>query len=304
VILAAALLAWPVPEAAPNRTPAAQQDGGKAPDGLNTLNNVARGAYRRARAEALARTGPVILVEGDDLVLKYGIQRTEVRFTPAAYHTLKSVSHVPLGIYALLAFAGDGELDAPRLYDLKEFSAAVAAAPKALEGTALTPAQRERQVQLLREYQEFLDAVVKARRCDRKRLTAFLKAVYPLVEANADEAAALQIDALHRQVGALRAKLTEKEWDRVVVVVMGTQLPRKDNLAVQYFARLLGEPGEGKRVVYAEALFDEAKALDLLGTRILDTHVGEAFFSDPLRMHRDLLGDAARKHLDQVFKKQ
>jgi hypothetical protein len=84
---------------------------------------------------------------------------------------------------------------------------------------------------------------------------------------------------------------------------MGSQLPRKDNLAVQYFARLLGEKGEGKRIVYAEAIFDEAKALALLGTRRIDTRIGEDFFDDPLRMHRDLLGDAGKARLDELFAK-
>jgi hypothetical protein len=70
---------------------------------------------------------------------------------------------------------------------------------------------------------------------------------------------------------------------------------------VQYFARLLGEEGEGQRIVYAEAIFDESRALDLLGTRLIDTRIGTAFFEDASRMHRDLLSDAAREYLDEVL---
>ena len=33
--------------------------------------------------------------------------------------------------------------------------------------------------------------------------------------------------------------------------------------------------------------------MDLLGTHILDGSAGEAFFGDFMRMHRDLLSDAA-----------
>jgi hypothetical protein len=84
------------------------------------------------------------------------------------------------------------------------------------------------------------------------------------------------------------------------VVVIGSALPRKDNVAVQYFARLLGVPGEGPRLVYAESLWDEARAVNLLGTHELDTAIGSAFFADPRRMHRDLLADAAAEHLKRL----
>ncbi len=88
-----------------------------------------------------------------------------------------------------------------------------------------------------------------------------------------------------------------EEWGRLRVVVIGSQMPRRDNAAVQYFSRLLGEGGEGRRLVYAEALYDEGRALNLLGTHQLDREVGAAFFGDPGRMERDLLGAAAAEYL-------
>ena len=74
-------------------------------------------------------------------------------------------------------------------------------------------------------------------------------------------------------------------------------MPREDLVVTQYFLRLLHEPREGRRVVYAESLWEEPKALDLLGTHLLDGSVGEAFFGDYMRMHRDLLGAAASQYL-------
>jgi hypothetical protein len=119
--------------------------------------------------------------------------------------------------------------------------------------------------------------------------------------ANVADAARAELDALHALVGRWRADMPAGEWDRLTVIVMGRPLPRKDSLAVQYFSRLLGEPGEGRRVVFAESLFDESKALDLLATRVVDTQLGVDFFDDPMRMHRDLLGDAARDYLDRLL---
>ena len=64
--------------------------------------------------------------------------------------------------------------------------------------------------------------------------------------------------------------------------------------------RLLGEKGEGERILYAEALFDESRALNLLGSYQLDTVIGSDFFEDPVSMHRDLLADGAAVHLKKM----
>ena len=167
----------------------------------------------------------------------------------------------------------------------------------------MPPLQRKRQLRLLGACHSFIDGVIKEQRQERKKLEAFIKEARPWIEQNTEEAARIRIDAFHRQVAVWRGNLTKAEWGRLLVVVMGPQLPRKDNLAIQYFARLLGEDGEGKRIIYAEALFEESAALNLVGTRLIDTCIGRAFFDDPQRMHRDLLGDAARKYLAELFKK-
>ena len=78
-------------------------------------------------------------------------------------------------------------------------------------------------------------------------------------------------------------------------------MPRENFVVMQYFLRLLHEPREGRRVVYAESLWQESQALDLLGTHLLDGSVGEAFFGDYMRMHRDLLGDAASHYLRDLL---
>ena len=84
--------------------------------------------------------------------------------------------------------------------------------------------------------------------------------------------------------------------------MQGVQTPRVENAAVQYFARLFGETsGEGRRVVYAEGLWDEEKALNLLGTLRLDGKLSVAVFNDPFRMYRDILADVAGPRMDDIF---
>jgi hypothetical protein len=289
--------------------PRAEGVGEKGPpakplDALAALNAASRAAYAWAREAALERGGPVVLVEGDQLVLRHSGRRTAVRYNPPLYHDLKAFSHVPLALHSFLAAAGEGPLGARHLDELEAYRGKMLAARKALPGLKLSKEQRARQEKLLTESLDFLAGVLRRKKLDEKALLAYVRGVRPLLDANAREAARAQIDGLDRQMRAWKAELSEKEWGRLTAVVMGPQMPRKDNLAVQYFARLLGEVGEGRRVVYAEALFDEAKALNLLGTRRVDTRLGKDFFDDPRRMHRDLLGDAAREYLDERLEKK
>lgn len=100
----------------------------------------------------------------------------------------------------------------------------------------------------------------------------------PLVMKNVAEASRAQLDATHAQVSEWRRELTAKEWSQLQVLIIGPHMPCEDLVLTQYFLRLLHEAREGRRVVYAEALREEAKAMDLLGTHLLDGRVGEAFF--------------------------
>src|SRR5438093_12012429 len=79
-----------------------------APDPLLELNKAFRKAYAGARKELLARSDPLILAEGEELVLVHKGQRSTARVVPEKYHTLKAVSHVPLAIYVLLLPTREG----------------------------------------------------------------------------------------------------------------------------------------------------------------------------------------------------
>ena len=120
--------------------------------------------------------------------------------------------------------------------------------------------------------------------------------------ANAAAAVRAQLAVTHRQVMEWKKDMTAAEWDALTVIVQGGQTARAENAAVQYFARLFGETsGEGRRVVYAEGLWDEEKALNLLGTLRLDGKLAVAVFNDPFRMYRDLLADSARQAIDDIL---
>jgi hypothetical protein len=267
-------------------------------DPLLRLNNASRLFYTLAKEQALAKNGPVLIVVGDDLVLRNGEKRMQAKVIPEIYHTLKTFDHVPLAIdVTLAAHAGETPFGEDLLNELRDYRSLFPAAGERIDRAGLDAEQRERQKTILAECARFVDSVLDKRQCLPDERVAFTRRMTPLLMANASAAARAALVSLHRQVCEWKGQLTPQEWSRLTVIVIGRQLPRKDNLAIQYFARLLGQPGEGKRIIYAEGLGDEPRALDLLSTHLVDTRVGIDFFNDPNRMARDLLSDGARDYL-------
>ena len=257
-----------------------------------------RGLYAGGRATTLAKIDPLIVVELDSLILIHDGRRTVVKVIPPLYHRLKAVSHIPLAIYVSLAPYGAMPLDAERLDRLRTFRTRVIAVLEALDQSGLHPEQSQRSRVILARCRTFLDGVLSAGKYDTAELQALTRAAGPVVLANAGDAARAQIDAYHTQVAAWRREMPPGVWGRLRVLVLGQQMARRHNVAVQYFAKLLGLPDESRRLVYAEELSGERQGLNLLATHQLDSELAEAFFGNPDRMEIDLLGNAASVYLD------
>jgi hypothetical protein len=269
-------------------------------DPLLTLNQAFRTAYAGNRKILLAKISPIVILNGDDLVLHRDGKRTEVKVIPAIYHDLKTMAHVPLGIYTLLA-AVDGVPNQEQQTEIRSYRAVVQSARDSLERRWPEPKTLARQQEILDGSLKYIDQVLKTEKGPLPDLEAFCRRMAPPLLANTNEAARAEIDALHTQMTRWRGEWTKEEYNRLEVIVIGSQTPRRGNLAVQYFAHLLGLKGEGPRLTYAEALWEEPAALRLLGTRLVDKEVGRVFFEDDQRMFRDLLADAATEYL-RTFK--
>ena len=169
---------------------------------------------------------------------------------------------------------------------------------EALDQSGFRPEQNQRSRLMLERCQAFLDGVLPPGKYNPAELQALTSAAGPIVLANAGDAARAQIDAYHAQVAAWRREMPPGVWNRLRVLVLGQQMARRHNVAVQYFAKLLGLPDESRRLVYAEELSGERQGLNLLATHQLDSELATAFFGNPDRMEIDLLGNAASVYLD------
>lgn len=269
-------------------------------DPLQLLNGAFRSAYDLRRQAHLQGDGPIVLLMGDTLTLVRGSERTAVAVTPPAYHQLKSVCHAALGAYLLLDGAAE-PLPDERVAEIEAFRSQVVAVREALPLYDFDAAVLPRQQQVLDRSAAILEQAIRDRACSGEARRQFAREMATPLMANVSDAARLQIDAVHAQMLTWNQELPEGDWSRLRAVVVGSQLPRAGSLGVQYFARLFGVPGEGDRVIYAEGLSEEDKALRLAGTHVLDRELAEDFFADPTRMNRDLLSDGANAYLDQLF---
>jgi hypothetical protein len=268
-------------------------------DPLVELNNRFRIAYAQARKELLAKQGPIIIADGDSVVLLRASRRTEVNVA-AMSDIVKPIAHTPLAIHSFLGSAGGADLTEERLKELRTIRELIEPAGKSLQGRGLPEEIHLLHMQILAESAKFLDDVLATKKVNSDALLAFTRKLGPLLETSAGYAAATLLDATHKQVMAWKAEMTLPEWGQLRVVIPGSAAPRKDNWRVQYFARLLGEKGECERIIYAEAIFDDTRILNRLASYQLDTVIGNDFFNDPARMHRDLLANGAAPHLKKM----
>lgn len=285
---------------------------------LEQSNQNFRLRYQQAKEVALSSVGPIIIAKGDDLILLYNQQRTEVHYMPKMYHQLKAVDHIPLMLYVLLTTYTDNHpYTADQKAELEEILHTVEAISK-------EPSLDEMQKTCLIRTSKFLQQLLDQGLLSKEQNASFFRELAPVLLENAKEAAFLQLDALHQLVQTWKKQIPTEDWNRLAVVVTGASMPRIGEVTMQYFARLTGKQMEilgaknypwitqvnypksdvtpskqHRRLVYAENIFTEEGAINLLATTIIDEEIGKAFFDDNMRMHCDLLAESASKRLQE-----
>ncbi len=268
-------------------------------DPLKQIDALFRSTYSHARKTLLQDAGPIIIASGEDLTLLQDGKESKGIAPPTGYRALTTVSHITLTIFLLMEPYGEGLLSPERIEKLEQLNHLAGAAKQSVaKQLSFNASLAEAQHKLIDTSRAFAQKIVAQRKWKRKELADFLETVKPQILTNVQLAAKFRIDHFHRQMTAWKQTMRQEEWDRLHVVVLGASMPRKNNLAVQYFSKLLSVRGEGHKITYAESIFSNQRALQILGTNLLDTQIGEGYFADPWRMHRDLLGNAAAVYLD------
>lgn len=267
---------------------------------FHDLNVAARESYAAARALALKSDQPVFLVT-DTVTLIRGEDLGSLPYTPANYHYLKSISHLPLGVYSASIGLSENPTDKRWLQRLRALLNQTNIAETDLASASFTDLQRVRQQNILSLSRTYLDDILKREHPDMASVNLYARRTAPLLLANAADAATVQIEALDQAVRELSKKLKPGEFEKAIAVITGPKTPREGNLQFQYFTYAFGPGSAGTRVLYMESIFDREAALNVLRTVLNDREASQAFFGEKYRLERDLMADGATVELLRRF---
>jgi hypothetical protein len=242
-------------------------------------------------------TIPVLLVNGDNLILHYKDERREYSYLPPLYHHLKTIAHSPCTLHNLDTLLKAG-------VDCSELRT------KCLTQIRETIVSLEEVDHPLKEHCEILKQIV-----DHSEMRSCTAALKPGIDRLINEAARCRINALQEVTEKIRSEMEEDCWKRIAVIVLGPPLPRTGDVAMQYFSSILKlrppssslcphlrqqNASSYQRLIYAESIWTEKEAIGLLATHIADEELGEVFLQDPNAMHQDILSAAGAAHLEML----
>ncbi len=263
----------------------------------NEMNMRFREDYSKSRLRQLEKLGPIVILREDKMIMRYKGEVKTLQVIPQRYTLLKSVSHIPLAIFVIL----DGRTDAPLSDEAKKelstFRGFVDKASGNIGDWKLSGESLSRQKLTIQDSQKFIDTVLKNGSVSKEELRKFARTMAPLVLETAYEATSMELDLIDAGLKSWKENMPAEDWNRLHVVIMQPHMPRNENRTMLYFEKMLKQPYEGERIIYCEGSSDEEYAVNLIGTHVLDKHIAVDFFKDPWRMHRDLLGDAAKRYL-------
>jgi hypothetical protein len=267
---------------------------------FDDLNVAARESYAAARALALKSDQPVFLVT-DTVTLIRGEDLGSLPYSPPLYHELKSISHLPLGVYSAAIGLIENPTEQRWIERLSVLRKQVDSAEVDLAKASFTESQRVRQQNILSLSRTYLDEILKSKSIATASVNQYARALAPLLLGNAADAASVQIDALDHAVRELTKKLKPGEFEKAIAVITGPKTPREGNLQFQYFVYAFGPGTAGTRVLYMESIFDREAALGVLRTVLNDRMASQAFFGDTYRLERDMMADGATVELMRRF---
>jgi hypothetical protein len=130
---------------------------------------------------------------------------------------------------------------------------------------------------------------------------ASLARVQPHLQAVIRTIGEAAYNSLRDSFQSLREECEPAVFRECVVGVCGPGQGRRDNIEIAAAMSVMGPEAAGVRLFYLENALTIPDGLKCLASIAVEKDLGKAVFDDPYRMWRDLLCDAATRHLGRSF---
>lgn len=277
-----------------NRTPIADP----APANIFTdLDNLCLENLGDAISEIVQNLPPVLIAVPDHKLILYRKGKTEtVTIATPLYQWFKAIDHISFGLYPLFYPINQTPIDKKKLEDLR---AVINQVKLQLPAFSMTQKQRDRQNIILDRSLAMIDKTLQLGRLDASEYKSFFRGLEPLLMENTDDAGFDEMDAVHAQVKKWKKELSADDWAELTVLILASQLMKKDNNITAYFSKILNTKEGYGRLIYLENMKSVKEAINQLGLiRILPT-LSELIFDDETRLFRDIFADTAIKYLQE-----
>ncbi|MFJ9854736.1 hypothetical protein [Streptomyces sp. NPDC101150] len=219
----------------------------EARDSILAVNVGMRANYAALKAELIKVLSPVMVVQNDNrggkFTLIHGGTQEAVQPVDPIFELAKSIAHVPLGIFTILApYLSDKIPNIPNaaridphdlemtaygpaggtgwITPLQDFQKTMTTAKGNLKAAGL-PAQLATSCdEMINKANVFIDAAVKTKQFDMKSYQDFSKAAFPNVEKNMYWASKAQIAGVQALMKKWRAQIGEAAWSDMYVGVL------------------------------------------------------------------------------------
>ncbi|MFD6892718.1 hypothetical protein [Streptomyces sp. NPDC059957] len=300
-----------------------------ARNAIRAVNAGMRSNYAALKSELIKRLGPVVVVQnnavGGKFTLIYdGKEQESVNPVAEIFELAKSISHIPLGIFSVLApYLSDqvpGVPNSSRI-DPHDLDMVAFAGPQStgwispLEGYAATLTTARDQLdsanlpqdlriscrKILDEALTFIGDSVRRRSFDMADFQTFAGRVYPSIRVNMTYSASAQITAIEGLMKRWREKIGEAAWADLYTVVLSIWMTSALNQASIIIQRCMNPAKVATHLIDLPTVQLPTDpifvALDNLARIVQDNIAAEMVFptdqkvADALKGKEDLLSD-------------
>ena len=236
---------------------------------------------------------------------------TSERIVPVSreYEMHKCLSHIPLGIFAIIAPYFNNPQSQEWINPLQRFQSMVEAAQQALNNASLDTKTINHNKAMLTLAAEYLSDCLAKKNANHNDFIIFSEQIFPFIEESTFNAARLQVQDTIPELLKWKQKLGKK-WRDLYVVIPTVWPVSGRNPRQQIFEKIMDQERIKTHIIMLEGVKNKDEALTSIGRIVADRTVARLVFGTrtatsrsmvcALSTPRDIISDACEAALKEI----